>query len=140
MTPKDSREQVELATKTMRTLASVELPLLLKSKPSRLVPITAMSSYPESPGDRDYYGIQMTNWLYEFFKARLSVADRKRFDSRQMTPAMLKQFDGLLIEKAAVYGWRIRLSRFVEARYSQWLEKESGGVELARRFDEAIRR
>jgi hypothetical protein len=52
---------------------------------------------------------------------------------------MWKQFDELLIQKAAVYGWSIRLSRFVEARYWQWLEEEEDGPELARRFDEAVR-
>jgi hypothetical protein len=52
---------------------------------------------------------------------------------------MWKQLDEFLIEKAEVFGWPIRLSRFAEARYIQWLEKEDDGVELARRFDEAIR-
>jgi hypothetical protein len=103
------------------------------------VSVLGLSKWPRTQDEEEKCGHEMTDTLLSLLtENQFSGAERDAFLAGNPPADTSKRFAELIIKQAAIYDWKILLSRPVRMMTAQWCEEGGKSLELVRKLGEAI--
>src|SRR6266404_4144509 len=95
-----------------------------------------ISRIPQRGMNAEQWGLVVENALIKIWVDAMSAAERKGFEEGglgNVSAASFAKLDEIILHQAETLGWRIRLSKLVQFRQSEW-DQEKAGPEKFRRM------
>jgi hypothetical protein len=111
---------------------------LTKVPKERLLDLMAVRKRPSNNAELTRIEKEVTGRIVALFEQALRPNEREAYRTGSASTTLLKKFDIIILSEAKVLGWRLLLSRPVQARLAQWWEINRNGGELFKRLGQAL--